>query len=741
MVMPKSIRFVLFVFLFMAAKALSIHCSENERNALLSFKHGLTNGTIALSSWVGQDCCKWEGVNCDDFSGHVIQLYLTGNYLQGEISASLGELSSLEELHFSFNYLSGQIPMSIGRLPNLTVLSFASNRLSGQIPKSFGRLSNLETLDLSSNKLNGSVPEFLGQLSKLTILNLNDNSFSGVVSELHFKKLSKLVSLYLGGNSLSLNITSGWVPPFQLEYLDLGSCDVGTLFPAWLRTQSSLSYLVMSNAGISDSIPHWFLNLTSNTEFLDLSRNQIYGKLPSFVGFQPDSELILSSNKFEGSLPIFPSDLMVLDLTNNKISGIIPEDMGLDGFSIKSLSLSNNCITGTIPSSLCKLGYLEFLDLSKNHLSGHLPQCLSELDHIIVMDLASNNLKGTIPSSFFQLSSLTSLHLSKNKFHGELPSSLQNCQNLSLLDLGDNFLSGEIPTWIGERLPYLEILGLRSNKFNGTLSPKLCYLNELRILDVANNNLSGTIPRCFDNFSAMVFGYIHLRPNPLYYDDDSSFQVIKGRELEYSKELLHLVSNMDLSDNNLVGQIPEELTNLSGLIGLNLSGNNLIGSIPKRIGQMKSMQSLDLSMNHLSGVIPPSISSLFGLSYLNLSHNNLSGEIPSGNQLQTLYDPCIYNGNSELCGYPLQKKCTGDHKPPQIPVSSVDQKQDDKGIDFITIWFYSGMASGFVAGFCGVWGILFFKKTWRYAYFGFVDDTGDMIYVAIVTRINRLKRN
>ncbi|KAF5184886.1 LRR receptor-like serine/threonine-protein kinase [Thalictrum thalictroides] len=133
------------------------------------------------------------------------------------------------------------------------------------------------------------------------------------------------------------------------------------------------------------------------------------------------------------------------------------------------------------------------------------------------------------------------------------------------------------------------------------------------------------------------------------------------------------------------------------------------------------------------------MSSLFALSYLNLSHNNLSGTIPSGNQLQTLDDPSIYEGNSGLCGYPLPKTCTGYKplqvdKPPQVPAS------DNKGSGFISIWFYTGMASGYVVGFWGACGVLLFKKTWRYAYFRFADDIKDMLFVAIMTRINRLKR-
>jgi Leucine-rich repeat (LRR) protein len=88
----------------------------------------------------------------------------------------------------------------------------------------------------------------------------------------------------------------------------------------------------------------------------------------------------------------------------------------------------------------------------------------------------------------------------------------------------------------------------------------------------------------------------------------------------------------DLSHNNLVGEIPKEITLLVGLRALNISHNQLSGKIPEKIGLLLSLESLDLSWNDLSGQIPSSLSGMTMLSKLNLSYN-LSGRIPSGNQL------------------------------------------------------------------------------------------------------------
>ncbi|CAI9774037.1 unnamed protein product [Fraxinus pennsylvanica] len=59
----------------------------------------------------------------------------------------------------------------------------------------------------------------------------------------------------------------------------------------------------------------------------------------------------------------------------------------------------------------------------------------------------------------------------------------------------------------------------------------------------------------------------------------ASFVTWKGKEAEYINTL-NLVKLIDLSSNNLVGDVPAEITNLVMLVGLNLSRNNLSGFLP-----------------------------------------------------------------------------------------------------------------------------------------------------------------
>ena len=75
---------------------------ETERVALLKFKQGLTDPSHRFSSWVGEECCKWRGLVCNNRIGHVIKLNLrslnddgTDGKLGGEISLSLVDLKYL----------------------------------------------------------------------------------------------------------------------------------------------------------------------------------------------------------------------------------------------------------------------------------------------------------------------------------------------------------------------------------------------------------------------------------------------------------------------------------------------------------------------------------------------------------------------------------------------------------------------------------------------------------------------
>ena len=88
------------------------------------------------------------------------------------------------------------------------------------------------------------------------------------------------------------------------------------------------------------------------------------------------------------------------------------------------------------------------------------------------------------------------------------------------------------------------------------------------------------------------------------------------------------VKRLLLGHNELSGEIPTELGNLTNLEWLDLSKKKLSGGSPVELGNLTNLRDLYLSGNELSGSIPPELGNLANLQRLYLSGNELSGSIP-----------------------------------------------------------------------------------------------------------------
>ncbi|KAK6158174.1 hypothetical protein DH2020_005488 [Rehmannia glutinosa] len=732
-----------------------VRCRHREKTALLKFKAELIDDYGRLSTWgnEGDDCCEWEGVLCDNRTNRIVALDLQGpgdsffqlTPLRGNISSSLLELVDLNYLDLSFNdFNQSQIPEFVGSLGKLQYLNLNSSNFGGSIPHSLRNLSmlqlldlggnwllidtnldwlygfqsleyldlsyvnlqqaitwlqamnrltsvkeihlkscglsliegnlklpNLEVLDVSQNKFTGRVPDLSSclslrrlslndnmfnetlaenfrYLSKVEYLNLGSNHLEGIFSEAHLFNLSNLRELDLSFNSnLSVKINSSWSPPFQLSVLKLAYCKVGPYFPKWLWNQKQVEILDISNAKIFGTIPDWFWENTLICWHLNMSFNQIHGVLPDFSSKFKLSIVDLSSNEFNGSLPRLPTTIRYFDLSRNKISGTI-----LNFCSFRSV--------------------FGVLDLSNNLLSSEIPQdCFLNLMSLAYLNLANNNISGEIPDSTDYVCGLISLHLRNNSFTGEISRSLKNCKHMNILDLGENKFIGKIPQWLGDSMPLLGVLSLKSNKLYGVIPSSLCLLAYIQVLDISVNDISGAIPKCLKKFTMLSS---RLNSDSWY-----------GRYIVDGNGTNTFYDTIDLSSNNLTGEIPTEVTGLKGLVALNLSRNNLIGSIPRDIGQLELLNFLDLSKNNLSGGIPPTLSQLSHLGILDLSFNNLSGRIPWDTHLQT-FGASTYTGNLGLCGPPLELKPCPKDEMSEKPTDAM--KHEDM---FITRGFYVSM--------------------------------------------------
>ncbi|KAK6793088.1 hypothetical protein RDI58_012169 [Solanum bulbocastanum] len=672
-------------------------------------------------------------------SQSLVYLNLKRSLLHGLLPiTAFGNMYSLRVLDLSDNSIRGKFP-SFEKMTSVTFLDISENSFEGKLPPTLPL--KLKHLDLSSNNLEGTLARSIAQLRELVVLNVAWNYFNDSITE-RFLNFSDLRVLDFSSNSIILNISATWMPPFQLDIIGLKSCQLGTQFPQWLHTQKDFSFIDISHGNISDKVPDWFWNLSPKVQHMNLSRNNFRGEVPQVTSRLASLEkLDLSQNNFHGPLPHFSSKMKMLILSRNSFNGAISP-------VCESLVVNNS---------------LMFLDLSVNFLSGTLSDCWRYGNNLAVLKLSYNNLSGEIPHSFGYLETLRDLQLRNNRLSKNLPSSLKNLQELKSLDLSGNCLSGNISSFLRETSQKLMLLLLRNNKFDGNIPLQICQLKNLIILDLSSNALSGTIPKCVKNFLSMagleefpslVYGpYEEYRKDVMLmlkergYDHNVFFA---GIDLSDNDVMLMLkergyyhnvfFAGIDLSDNHLSGEIPEEITTLVQLQFLNLSRNNLTGAIPCDISKMQNLEALDLSWNYLSSFLPSSIVELSWLEVVNFSFNSLTGKIPIGGQFST-FENNSYIGNPELCGMPLSKSCSGHFRedithcntPKKKDVQAIHQHEEDSWLDESS--FYISMAIGFITSFWLFWATLLVKTSWRHAYMRYLNKMGNNIYVFVAIRL------
>ncbi|WVZ15688.1 hypothetical protein V8G54_013254 [Vigna mungo] len=670
-----------------------------------------------------------------NFGSKLRELYLYNCSLTDQsfpisFASTINSSSSLVILNLSFNLLKSSTVFYwlLNCTTNLQTLYLYNNILESPIPEGFGKVMNYK--DFMSPGINykarfrlsletcadcGPYPSEITSLMEKFLISFKilrgatntyfrGNFLNGDVTESHLFNFSNLDVLSLSYNSLSVKFVSTWIPPFQVTQLDLASCELGPSFPGWLQTQNSLMWLDISDNELNDSVPAWFWNNLQNLIELNMSHNNLNGAIPDMPLKLPYTpSIILNSNQFKGAIPSFLQQASELLFSKNKFSDLC--------------SLLSNQIT--TPN-------LATLDLSNNQIKGQIPDCWQSLNRLLFLDLSNNEFSGNIPISMGNLVKLEVLVIRKNNLTGELPSSLKNCTNLIMLDVGENKLSGPIPSWLGESLQQIIILNMQGNIFSEHFPIELCYLRYIQLLNLSRNKLSKVIPACLKNFTAMseksinrseieelIYGEIYDPFMSFDYRLDIAW-IWKGVEQVFRDPQMKLKS-IDLSCNDLSGEIPKEVASLVGLVSLNLSSNNLSGEIPFGIGNLSSLESLDLSRNHLYGRIP-SLSQLDFLGKLNLSYNSLSGRIPLGRHLQT-FEGSSFEGNINLCGEQRNKSCPGDYSTAKTEAGT--EKDGDDSVFYEALYMSMGM--GFFIGFWGLLGQILIWKPWRIAYLRFLN--------------------
>ncbi|KAG6432754.1 hypothetical protein SASPL_104341 [Salvia splendens] len=106
-----------------------------EVNALLDFLRDVDYPERLASEWTANDPCAghWWGISCS--LGKVSVVNLQKLRLNGTVSPSLGNLSSLLEVHLEGNHLRGRVPVSLAQLSSLRLLNLSGSKFDPPLPR------------------------------------------------------------------------------------------------------------------------------------------------------------------------------------------------------------------------------------------------------------------------------------------------------------------------------------------------------------------------------------------------------------------------------------------------------------------------------------------------------------------------------------------------------------------------------------------------------------------------------
>ncbi|KAL5740354.1 hypothetical protein ACOSQ2_029534 [Xanthoceras sorbifolium] len=632
------------------------------------------------------------------------------------LQGSLPEFSqnlSLRTLILEGTSFSGTIPDSIGNLKNLSRIEFAFCKFTGPIPSSMANLSQLVLLDLSSNKFTGPIPS-LHMSKNLNHLDLSNNVLTGGISSTKWEQLLNLVHVDLSHNSLSGSIPKSlfalpWLQHLQLAYnqfdgqvpeflnasssllqtLDLRSNKFKGPIPMSVFELKQLTILLLSSNKFNGTVHLDAIQRLGNLTNLDLSFNSLAVDVSgSDFSFPPQiSTLRLASCKLNMIPNLRNQSLLFhLDLSNNQISGEIPNWIWQVGDHFQQLNLSHNSLVGL--QEPFSIPPLSVLDLHSNQLEGKIPL---PTPFAVYVDYSNNNFSYSIPHDIGNfLSTTIFFSLSNNRLTGVIPDTICNATNLQVLDLSSNNLSGSIPTCLIQSSQNLGVLNVRRNSLNGTILDKFPANCGLQTLNMNGNQLEGIIPKSLAHcrvLEVLDLGNNHINDAfPCWLKNVSSLRVLVLRSNRFNGNINCLEHDVswpqlqifDLGSNNFTGRLPQkglatweammvdedkaqpqlehlrfgflalselyyqdavtvtskglemELVKIITLFtSIDLSCNNFQGPIPEEIGLLKSLHVLNFSHNALIGSIPSSIGNLQQLESLDLSMNSISGEIPA----------------------------------------------------------------------------------------------------------------
>ena len=579
-------------------------CLDQDDRRTLQYLYAETGGDHwhRNDNWLddSKSVCEWYGIKCytenESHTGRVRRIRLPNNGLIGSISSHIYALGVMTEIDISWNKVWFPF-QDISLSTTLHILNVGHTDTT-----SFDGLEEANsffTVFLADHlEIDGTIPQQLYQNTNMEILSLNNCGLSGSISS----KLGEMVNLkelYLWGNNLKGSI------------------------PAEIGQLPNLRIMSLAKNQLTGTLPESLENLNALEAFTIKDQVSKGGGLTgNLLPFQYNplmSNLILSGNKFDGSIP----DTLLDNVQVADVPGTLIVD------------LSNNQLTGSVPGSLAKFDQMDlfvesnFITAVNQRLCGKRDWMYGNVgEYGCDAILCPQYTASALGRQAFDNQECQSCDSPSNPSIGQTSCSVKNAvmterQTLEILykDCGGPEWTHQ-ENWISTA-NFCEWYGIACDNAKSIVS-----------IVLGANNMQGTIPRQVFLLPNLKRLSIFSNPVDFNFDGIENAGNLKSLVLDETR-VTSIVGvgkargliELNVRANRLSGPLPDEIADLNSLESLVVSDNKFSGTLPLWLGKLNKLTTLMLSNNQFTGTLIP-FQNYPHISLMGIAKNKLSGPIP-----------------------------------------------------------------------------------------------------------------
>ncbi len=580
------------------------------------------------------------------------QLNIDGNPISF-ISSDIANLTMLESLNVGFCNLT-DLSNVIGSVPSLRNLYAYANNISSLPDLSSNR--SLRELRLWDNQITNNISDFF-VLDSLEVLDVYNNQVSGTLDGI--SNMNSIREFYVGVNLITGGLPIEISGLTELSDFRIHDNQLSGELPAELFELPQIANIELQGNGLSGAFP---TTSGSNSIYrIDLANNFLSSISPSIGNFPNLQRISFFDNDIIGSLPVELSAdtaLLEIQLQFNEFTGGIPAEWA-SLLNLEEIYLTGNFLDQPLPEELGAWTMLQNFAIDQNSIPGDIPASYSNWLNLENLYIYTNELTG-LPD-WSQLAFLIDAYVYENNFRFDdlekLVPSVQgvfgiDSQNpepdsFELVNSGENFIiNAEIGgtynhyTWFldGNYLEVADTSHLVIEDFNrskaGTYTCTITNdsINAFTYLEIGSGLRTYWITAEVAETDSLALIEIYNATSGYQWVDANNWLITpvamwEGVIIEGGR-----VTELDLSNKNLIGAIPPAVGELTALKRISLWNNPEVRNIAGEFYGLSNLTYIDFDNAGLTK-LSPSINLLTNLDTLWLGDNPFRGNIP-----KELYD-------------------------------------------------------------------------------------------------------